>query len=110
MEMVNLEENHRCIYDDFMKGNFSVQMWDNNIFGRLEADKVIQTNSINKDTKTPGGTTGMIFVRLEKLNKANNVNACWNVIGVDWMPNHGMKLIEHQWNLIIKTKFIFNSD
>ena len=60
MKMVNLEENHRCIYDDFMKGNFFVQMSDNNTFGRLEADKVIET-TINKDTKTPGGTTGMIF-------------------------------------------------
>ena len=60
MEMVNLEENHRCIYDDFMKSNFSVQMSDYNTFGRLEADKVIET-TINKDTKTPGGTTSMIF-------------------------------------------------
>ena len=60
MEMVNLEENHRCTYDDFMMGNFSVQMSDNNTFGRLEADKVIET-TINKDTKTPGGTTSMIF-------------------------------------------------
>ena len=60
MEMVNLEENHRCIYDDFMKSNFSVQMSDNNTFGRLEADKVIET-TINKDTKTPGGTTGLLF-------------------------------------------------
>ena len=58
--MVNLEENHRYIYDDFMKGNFSVQMSDNNTFGRLEADKVIET-TINKDTKTTGETTGMIF-------------------------------------------------
>ena len=58
MEMVNLEENHRCIYDDFMKGNFSVQMSDKTC--RLEADKVIET-TINKDTKTPGGTTGIIF-------------------------------------------------
>ena len=43
-----------------MKGNFSVQMSDNNTFGRLEADKVIET-TINKDTKTPSGITGMIF-------------------------------------------------
>ena len=57
-------------------------MSDNNTFGRLEANKVTET-TINKDTKMPGGTTGMIFVRLEKLNEDNNVNACWNVIGVD---------------------------
>ena len=58
--MVNSEEDYRCIYDDFMNGNFSVQMPDNNIFGRLEADRVIKT-TISKDTKTPGGTTGTIF-------------------------------------------------
>ena len=58
--MVSLEENHRCIYDDFMKDNLSVQMSDSKTFGRLEADKVIET-TINKDTKTPGGTTGMVF-------------------------------------------------
>ena len=60
MEMVNLVENHRCIYDDFMKGNFSVQRSDSNTFGRLKADKVIETTT-NKDTKTLGGTTGLIF-------------------------------------------------
>ena len=58
--MVNSEEDYRCIYDDFMNGNFSVQMPDNNIFGRLEVDRVIKT-TISKDTKTPGGTTGTIF-------------------------------------------------
>ena len=43
-----------------MTGNFSVQMLNNNTFERLEADKVIET-TINKDTKTPGGTTGLIL-------------------------------------------------
>lgn len=58
MEMVNLEQNHKCIDNEFMMDNFSVQMSNNNTFGRLEADKVIET-TINKDTKTPGGTTGL---------------------------------------------------
>ena len=40
-----------------MKGSFSVQVSDNSRFGKLEADKVIET-SINRDTETPGGTTG----------------------------------------------------
>ena len=67
--MVNLEENHRCIYyDDFMKGNLSVQMSDNNTFSRLEAYKVIET-TINKDTKAPGGTTGMIFCATCKIEE-----------------------------------------
>ena len=68
MEMVNSEENHRYIYDDFMNGNFSFQMLDNNTFGRLEADKVIKT-TINKDTKTPGGTTGTIFCATWKIEQ-----------------------------------------
>ena len=57
MEMTNLEEQHKVIYDEFMKGNFSIQLSDTNPFGKQEADKVIET-TINKDTKTPGGTTG----------------------------------------------------
>ena len=40
MEMVNLDNNHKCTYDDFMMANFSVQMPNNNTFGRLKADKV----------------------------------------------------------------------
>ena len=43
-----------------MKGNFLVQLSDNNTFEKLEADKVIET-TINRDTKTPGGTTGKYF-------------------------------------------------
>ena len=42
IEMINLEENHPSIYQEFMKGNFSVQVSDNNPFGQLEADKVIE--------------------------------------------------------------------
>ena len=64
MEMLHLEENHKFVYDEFMKGRFSVQLSDNNPFGQQEADKVIET-TINKDTKTPGGTTG----NLQKLFK-----------------------------------------
>ena len=43
-------------------------MSDNNTFGRLEADKVIET-TINKDTKTPSGTTGMIFCATWKIEQ-----------------------------------------
>ena len=39
------------------KKNFSIQLSENNTFGRMEADKVIET-TINRDTKTAGGTTG----------------------------------------------------
>ena len=35
-EMINLEENHPSIYQEFMEGNFSVQGSDNNPFRKLE--------------------------------------------------------------------------
>ena len=58
--MINLEENHPSIHQKFMKGNFSVQVFYNNPFGKFEADKVIET-IINKETKTLGGTTSKYF-------------------------------------------------
>ena len=55
--MFNLESEHPDVYEEFSKGHFSVQMSDHNTFGRNEADKTIE-NTINRDTKTPGGQTG----------------------------------------------------
>jgi len=57
LELVHLESNFPDVYAEFEGGNFSVQLPPDNPFGRMEADKMIQT-TINKDTKTPGGTTG----------------------------------------------------
>ena len=56
-EMLQLEDTHPEVYRSFMDGNFSVQLSDRNTFGRIEPDKCIEM-TINKDTKTPGGTTG----------------------------------------------------
>ena len=60
IEMINLEEFHQSKYQELMNGNFSFQVSDNSRFGKFEADKVIET-SINRDTKTPGGTTGKSY-------------------------------------------------
>ena len=59
VNMLNLESSHPEIYGEFLNGNFAVQQSITNTFGKLEPDKVIET-TINKDTKSPGGTTGMI--------------------------------------------------
>ena len=56
-ELLALESTHPDVYNEFQKGNFSVQISESNTFGRMEADKVIET-TINRDTKTSGGTTG----------------------------------------------------
>ena len=61
MEMVNLEQNHKSIYHEFMMGNFSVQISRKNIFARLEADKISE-RTINKDTKTFCGTASILYL------------------------------------------------
>ena len=59
VNMLNLESSHPEMYGEFLNGNFAVQQSITNTLGKLEPDKVIET-TINKDTKSPGGTTGMI--------------------------------------------------
>ena len=60
-DLCNLEKDFPTIHEEFIKEYFSVQLSQTNPFGRMEADKVIET-TINKDTKTPGGTTGKSFL------------------------------------------------
>ena len=57
MDLLNLEENYPRVHCEFIKGSFTVQMSSDNPFGKMEADKVIET-TMNRDTKTIGGTTG----------------------------------------------------
>ena len=56
-EMMQLEHTHPDVYRAFSAGHFSVQLTEGNSFGRIEPDKCIEM-TINKDTKTPDGTTG----------------------------------------------------
>ena len=56
-EMVTLETSHPEVFQEFKKGNFSVQLSETNPFGTCEPDRLIETTT-NKDTKTPGGLTG----------------------------------------------------
>ena len=56
-EMLTLETSHSEVYQEFKKGNFSVQLSETNPFGGCKPDRVIET-TINKDTKIPGGLTG----------------------------------------------------
>ena len=59
VNMLNLESSHAEISGEFLDSNFAVQQSITNTFGKPELEKVIET-TINKDTKVPGGTTGMI--------------------------------------------------
>ena len=53
-----LNISHPEIYRAFQNGHFLIQLSASSPFARMEMDKVIET-TINKDTKTPGGATGM---------------------------------------------------
>ena len=55
-DMLALETEFPEIYEQFLLGNFTAQISDG-VFNRVETDKVIEM-TLNKDTKTPGGTTG----------------------------------------------------
>ena len=52
-DLLTLESDFPDVHAEFLSGNFSVQLSNTNPFGRMEADKVIET-TINKETKTPG--------------------------------------------------------
>ena len=56
-ELLNLPTNHPFIHEQFMLGNFLVQLSSLNPFGRSEADKVFETK-LKKDSKCPGGWKG----------------------------------------------------
>ena len=55
--MLALENDFPEVYQRFSDGDFAVQLTSTNSFSRSETDKVIEM-TINKDTETPGGTTG----------------------------------------------------
>ena len=55
--MLALENDSPEVYQRFSDGDFAVQLTSTNSFSRSETDKVIEM-TINKDTETPGGTTG----------------------------------------------------
>ena len=56
--MLNLDRSHPSIYEEFLNGNFTIQQSLTNTFGKIETDVVIKT-TMNKDTKSPGDTTGI---------------------------------------------------
>ena len=56
-QMMSLDENHPEVFEEFKSGGFSVQLSSINPFGRIPVDQTTET-TVNKDTKTPGGTTG----------------------------------------------------
>ena len=56
-EMSHLEKEHPEISEYFRSGGFSVQIGDQNPFGKIPVDQACE-ETVNKDTQTAGGTKG----------------------------------------------------
>ena len=56
--MLQIEHSYPDVYEEFINGNFVAQLSHDNSFGKVELDKVIEV-TINRDTKTSGGTTSV---------------------------------------------------
>lgn len=56
-EMSNLSEEHPDVLQYLRSGGFSVQIGEDNPFGRIPVDQTCE-ETVNKDTQTPGGTKG----------------------------------------------------
>ena len=54
--MINLQTDHPQVYQHFSNGGFSVQLADDNPFGRIPIDQATYV-TVNKDTHAVGGTT-----------------------------------------------------
>jgi len=49
-EMSSLEQKHPDVYEAFVAGNFSVQLSNNNTFGKIPVDQATEV-TVNKDTQ-----------------------------------------------------------
>ena len=56
-DMLSLEEKFPEIYHQCFSGHFITAQLSEHVLSKVETDKVIEM-TLNKDTKTPGGTTG----------------------------------------------------
>lgn len=71
-QMTSLHDHFPDVQLQFESGAFSVQLSDLNTFGRIPVDQTIE-ETINKDTKTPGGIKG--FSRNFAAVKRHFINA-----------------------------------
>ena len=92
-EMLSLEETFPGIYKEFMNGNFVAQLSEANPFGKIEPDKCIEM-TVNRDTKTAGGTTG--------FSRSNDAVNRWTLNGP---YRAGMKRSLHEFLSMHKRSF-----
>ena len=52
--ITNLPDEHPEVHEFMRNGGFSVQLSNDNTFGRIPVDQTLE-ETVNKDTQTPGG-------------------------------------------------------
>ena len=84
-QMTNLPENNPRLYEAFKAGQFSVQMSNNNPFGRIPVNQATDV-TVNKDTHTPGGIKryyvtseyrSAFLGQLRDMVQGNRSNVCY---------------------------------
>ena len=70
--MSALPEKKLDMYQAFKTGQFSVQLSCHNPFGRIIVDQATEV-TVNKNTQTPGGTTGVVNDVIANSNMVNGV-------------------------------------
>ena len=91
-DMTSIETKFPNVYQEFKHGNFTAQLKADHPFARMEPDKIIEC-TINKDTKTPGGTTGFSTksqaVMRWTLNASYRADLRKNLYGfIDYAPQN----------------------
>ena len=54
-DMKSLPDEHPEVHEFLRNGGFSVELSDDNTFGRIPVDETLE-EMVNKDTQIPGGT------------------------------------------------------
>jgi len=75
--MLALPQSKPDVHQAFCAGQFSVQLSCLNPFGRIPVDQATEV-TLNKDTQTPGGTTGFSEIKTisnfsDMLMKLHNI-------------------------------------
>ena len=106
-EMLELKKLFLEVHQQFRAGKFAVQLTNDNPFSRCETDKVIET-TLNKDTKTPGGTTGFSAnvnaVHRWEINAGYRADISMNILTTS-LNYTSTKIYHHQESKMMKVMY-----
>ncbi|GBN11323.1 hypothetical protein AVEN_78565-1 [Araneus ventricosus] len=97
-EMINLEERHLSIYQEFLKGHFVVQRQQKYGFNLTACDQVTE-QTFNRESKSKGGLTGITLKRgaphrwvLSQHERSSISNQCEIMAGKEFLSRNRKEL------------------